>query len=347
MKHAETPNDMHTDAAVDWLMRRAAGPLDEHQARAFEAWLAESAEHRQAYDEVEWIWGAAAAVEGQPRIEARRRWVLRSVNWMRPDRRAIAAALVAAVLGAATLGIGWINASKPLATQSFKTNVGQQATVTLPDGSTVTLNTDTIVRTRADDERRMVYLDKGQAFFKVAKDHRHPFIVHAAGRTVTALGTAFDVRVDGGALKVVLVEGKVRVETAKPSAGQLSLTPANRQGSTAAPAPQQATEMSAGSELVALTDSDWRLTRTNVARETSWLNRQIVFDDQPLGAIVDEMNRYTDKKMIIDDPALARRRLSGIYTVGDLTAFSEALKGYGVAELKEDPRGTVRVVALR
>ncbi|MGE5501594.1 MAG: iron dicitrate transport regulator FecR, partial [Ignavibacteriales bacterium] len=94
-------------------------------------------------------------------------------------------------------------------------------------------------------------------------------------------------------------------------------------------------------------DSDWRLTRTDTARETSWLNRQIVFDDEPLGEIVDEMNRYTTKKMTIDDPALAGRRLSGIYTVGDLAAFSEALKGYGVAELKEGPGGDVHVVALR
>ena len=166
-------------------------------------------------------------------------------------------------------------------------------------------------------------------------------MVKAAGRTVTALGTAFDVRVEGGALKVVLVEGKVRVESAEPSR-------AGRQEDAGAATPiEQATEMSAGSQLVAPDDADWRLSRVNVTRETSWLHRQIVFDDETLGDIVAEMNRYTERKMSIDDPALAGRRLSGIYTVGDLAAFSEALKGYGVAELKEDPKGGVRVVALQ
>lgn len=330
-RRAEDRADPIGDAAVDWLMRR---PFSEADANAFETWLAEAPEHRQAYDETEWLWAAAAAAEGQPRVEARRRQLLRSIEWSRPSRRAIAAGLAAAAIGLGGLGAYWVTAPKPLATQSFRTAVGQQATVSLPDGSEVTLNTDTVVRTRADGDRRLVYLERGQAYFKVAKDRRHPFVVTAAGRTVTALGTAFDVRVDGGALKVVLVEGKVRVESAKPVVSRPVAT-------------DQATEMSAGSQLLAPDDADWRLTRTDTARETSWLHRQIVFDDEALGDIVDEMNRYTEKKMVIDDPVLAQRRLSGIYAAGDLGAFSEALRGYGVAELKEDPEGRVRVVALR
>lgn len=339
-----------TDSAVDWLMRRSAGPLSPTETAAFDAWLAQAPENRRAFEEVEWIWTAAAAVEAQPRIEARRRRVLQSVDG-RPARRAIAAGLAAAILGAGTLGVYGVSGPKPLATQSFRTAVGQQATVTLPDGSVVTLNTDTVVRTRADADRRLVYLDRGQAFFKVAKDHRHPFVVHAAGRTVTALGTSFDVRVEGGALRVVLVEGKVRVETTKPPRPAPDAGQATRSGQVqSAPettAPQQATEMSAGSQLVAPDDADWRLTRVNVTRETSWLHRQIVFDDEALGDIVREMNRYSEHKMVIDDPALAHRRLSGIYTIGDLGAFSEALKGYGVAELKQYPGGEVHVVALK
>lgn len=333
MTAPDTMNDL-TDTAVDWLMRPR--PLSVADAQALDAWLDADPEHRRAYGEVEQIWGAAAAVENHPRVETRRRWVLQSTGHRYP-RRSIAAALLAGVIGAGAFGYQTMTGPKPLATQAFSTGVGQQATVTLPDGSVVTLNTDTVVRTRADGDRRLVYLDRGQAYFKVAKDARHPFVVTAAGRTVTALGTAFDVRVDGKALKVVLVEGKVRVEAAKAAAAP---------DETEAPPTQQATEMSAGSELVASNDADWRLARTNVARETSWLNRQIVFDDEPLGEIVEEMNRYTTKKMVIEDPELAQRRLSGIYTAGDLAAFSEALRGYRVAELRETG-GQVQVVALK
>ncbi|MGE5502713.1 MAG: FecR family protein, partial [Ignavibacteriales bacterium] len=235
--------DARTDTAVDWLMRRMASPLSEAETRAFEAWLTQSPDNAAAYEEVDKIWRAAAAVESHPRVEARRRWVLRSAGRPLLARRAVAAVLVAAVLGGAGLGLNVLIGPRPLATQSFRTAVGQQATVTLPDGSVVTLNTDTVVRTRADGDRRLVYLDKGQAFFKVAHDRRHPFVVTAAGRTVTALGTAFDVRVDRGALKVVLVEGKVRVEsTTRPPATPVATTA----GAPAQAAAQQATEMSAG-----------------------------------------------------------------------------------------------------
>ena len=98
-RRAEDRADPHTDAAVDWLMRRQRGPLSDAEMQAFEAWLGAAPENRQAYEEVEWLWGAAGAAEGQPRIEARRRWVLRSVEWSRPSRRAMAAAHRHASLG--------------------------------------------------------------------------------------------------------------------------------------------------------------------------------------------------------------------------------------------------------
>ena len=153
IKRSDTIADAQTDAAADWLMRRAAGPLTPVEAEAFDAWLSESPDHRRAYEEVEWIWGATAAVEGQPRIEAHRRRVLQSVGRAQPARRAMAAALVAAVVGAG--GFGWqaLSGPKPLATQSFRTAVGQQATVTLPDDSAVGLNPGSGVRTKAEGDR--------------------------------------------------------------------------------------------------------------------------------------------------------------------------------------------------
>ena len=214
-----------------------------------------------------------------------------------------------------------------MADQSFQTVVGQRATVTLPDGSSVTLNTDTVVRTRADQDRR------------------HPFVVAAGGRTVTALGTAFDIRIDRGARKVVLVEGRVRVESARPPA---ALPPP--QGKAAAvvkPPMDRATEMSAGSQLVAPDDADWRLTRTDVERETSWLHGQLVFDDEALGDVVAELNRYSTRKIVIADAELAQRRLSGIYTPGDINGFAHALKATGVGRVGEETDTEVRIVAIR
>lgn len=323
---------------MGWRVRQEAGVLPPAQATEFDAWLARSVEHQEAYASVGDFWAAAGDLRQHPRYAPLRQRAEAVVERARFTRRALAAGFAAAVLGVGGAGLYFHMAPRPLADQSFRTAVGQQATVTLPDGSQVTLNTDTVVHTRANDERRLVYLDKGQAFFKVAHDRRHPFVVTAAGRTVTALGTAFDVRIDHGELKVVLVEGKVRVEAA-PSRIRNSAAPA------AKPATPMATDMSPGSQLVAVDDAEWRLTPTDVGRETSWLKGQLVFDDEPLGNVVDEMNRYSTRKIAIADPGLADRRVSGNFAPGDVHGFAMILQAAGVAALREQSDGQILIVA--
>lgn len=326
--------------AMDWVLRRDAGALSATEAEAFEAWLAQSSQHRELFASTESFWSAAGQLGSHPAMAEKRRWALAGAARTRLTRRGFAAGIAAAVV--AFGGLGFFYASqgpKPLATQAFSTAVGQRATVTLPDGSTVTLNTDTRVRTVANRDQRLVYLDRGQAFFKVAKDARHPFVVTADGRTVTALGTAFEIRVDQGAFKVVLVEGRVRVASTRPAA----TTPAG----AAAPNPTISTDMSAGSQLVASNDADWRVTHTNVAQETSWLTGQLIFDDEALGDVVAELNRYSPRKMEFLDGRLADRRISGVYTPGDVQAFSLALRDAKVADIKEGPNGEIQIVALK
>ncbi|HEX6860996.1 MAG TPA: FecR domain-containing protein [Caulobacteraceae bacterium] len=340
MTGAANPNiDAIRDQAIAWRMRREAGVLSPADTDAFSAWLAEAPEHQDAYAAADELWAASGQLERHPLFDRTREWAERASRRSQVTRRSIAASFAAAVVGLGGLSVYLQTAPKPLVDQSFRTAVGQQATVTLPDGSQLTLNTDTVVRTKADEGRRVVYLDKGQAFFKVAKDARHPFVVTAAGRTVTALGTAFDVRIDDGELKVVLVEGRVRVQSSAPA-----IPPTGKTGRTPAP-PPMTTDMSAGSQLVAADDTEWRLTPTNVARETSWLKGQLVFDDEALADIVDEMNRYSTRKMVIDE-RLAHRRLSGNFTPGDVHGFSQALRASGLADLRDGADGSIRIVPL-
>jgi transmembrane sensor len=335
------------EAAVDWFFRRRAAPLSSVETEAFEEWLAGSLENREAYLAVEAFWSGAAQAESLPRFDVIRDQILRAVDRVRMTRRGGFIGVAALVIGLTGGAVYQFAAPKALATQAFKTAVGQQATVTLPDGSVVTLNTDTVVRTQADAERRLVYLDKGQAFFRVAKDRRRPFVVSAAGRTVTALGTAFDLRIDRGALTVLLLEGKVRVE-AKPAMPARKADEHPAIGAQRPPAPSgRSTEMEPGSQLVASGDGDWRLTRADVERETSWLRGKIVFDDEALGDVVTELNRYSKRKMVIADESLAQVRLSGIYEPGDVKEFAQALRFTGLAALQEGPDGELRIVHLK
>jgi transmembrane sensor len=257
------------------------------------------------------------------------------------------AATVAAVVGLATVGgreMLW-NAHRYTA-QTYQTGVGQRATVTLPDGTMVTLNTDSRVRTRGSAERRLVYLDRGQAFFKVAHDKAHPFVVTAAGRTITALGTAFDVRVDDGkTLKVTLVEGRVRVEAPPRPAVPQRVGKATVVKLPAAPG--QATEMVAGTELDARDDAKWDLARADVRRETSWTTGQLVFYATPLRQVVAELNRYSEKKIVVDDGAFADRPISGTFRAGDVETFARGLETYRMARVESDTTNAVVLSAPR
>jgi len=331
------------EEAIDWFVRQRtrSAPID---AGALQAWLDASPENADAYAEVESVWANAYEVNGDPEVTAWRQTVLPRLGRWPVNRRAMVGGMAAAVAAVAGVGIYGYVSPKPLATQSFRTAVGQQATVTLPDGSAVTLNTDTVVRTRADKDRRLVYLDRGQAFFRVAKDRGRPFVVTAAGRTVTALGTAFDVRVDQGALKVVLVEGKVRVESVAPTR-QASRVAGDTPAVLREPRDPLATEMGPGSQLVVTADADWRVTKTNVAQQTSWLSGQIVIVNEPLGEAVEELNRYSDRKIVLADNSLATTRVSGIFRPGDLDAFARALETSGMAQVGEETDSELRIIA--
>ena len=324
-----------TDAA-GWFVRRNAGDLTLEEAAALEAWLAGDPRHGDSLAVVEQAWGAAGPAGETPAVLARREALRRArdTRTRRLAMRALAATLALGVLGGGAVAVRVLSGPRALVTQDFHTAVGQRATVGLPDGSRVTLNTDTVVRTVASRDRRLVYLDRGQAYFQVAKDAAHPFVVTAAGRTVTALGTAFDVRIDRGALKVTLVEGKVRVEAPVRVAAAAPVVSRRN---------VQATEMVAGSELIAPDDETWLLVRTNAVRDTSWTRGQIIFDDRPLSEVVAELNRYSDQKMVVSDPGLAATPISGTFKPGDTHGFLKSLEAYRLARAGGETASRVEV----
>jgi transmembrane sensor len=318
------------DIAVRWFTRTGAGDMTATETAELEAWLDADPAHRAAFDAVGFTWQGIEPLRADPRIVAMQRG--RPRRWA---AQAIAASLAVMVLGGGGLA-GWqFWPQQTLTTQQFRTGVGEKATVTLADGSVLTLSTDTLVRTQKDDDKRLVYLDRGQAFFKVAKDRRHPFEVHAAGRTVTAVGTAFEVRVDRG-FKVTLVEGKVRVDAplAKPAP-----TVASK------PAQVQETLMVAGTELVALGDS-WSVRPADVGRATAWTRGQLVFVDEPLANVAAEMNRFSDRKIYVDDAA-GKKQISGTFKPGDTAAFVAAVRDYGLVDVASASAGEVRLAGLQ
>lgn len=338
------PHDMPETAlaqAADWMVARNAGELVGERAEAFNAWLAADPEHRLAFEQMKAIWEDAAEVSEDPTILALRELNQRTFN--RPARLrwaagAIAASLAVAVaVGASLMGRtpvleAAIAPAKPAAgseEQVLRTNVGQTTTAILKDGSTVVLDTDTVLRAVDTPDRRLIFLERGAAFFQVAKNPKRPFVVTAAGKTITALGTAFEARVVGDKLDVTLVEGKVKVEDKKRLIWQ----------------GEQKMDLSAGWRLSAPEDERWSLERVDADKQLSWMSGRLAFFNETLGEAAEKVNRYSDRKIIVD-PQIAREPIVGVFESGDTDRFVRGMELAGIARVARVTDTTVELAPV-
>jgi transmembrane sensor len=298
------------------------GDVSLQERRDFQRWLNADARHADAWNAVGATWHGLSDVEDDPAFAALRADAL-GVDESRPrlvSRRnlGLAAASVVALAGVATFGWRWRaggeDAAPVVDEPVFTTAVGERSTFRLADNSVVTLSTDSAVRVNHWGRERRLTLLKGQAYFQVAKDKTRPFVVAAGDKSVTAVGTAFDVRLEPGRLSVTLVEGRVRIAGASPKG------------------PRQV-EMSAGSRFVAADRAAWKIAAVDTAKESAWLQGRLVFDGEPLSAVVAEMNRFSERKLDVSDPILAATPVSGVFKTGQVDAFAAALRTYGLVEV--------------
>jgi transmembrane sensor len=309
MTHAA---DIEAQAAA-WLMRRdAAG---EHAEMAeFAAWLAADSRHRAAYLRLAAAWersdrlrrlrpeGSAVDVDLlKPAAVGRA-----SVGWRWP----LAAA--ASLLGLATAAAWWMGLLGGV--QTYRTDVGGLSRVVLADGSAVTLNTDTELRVRFGAARRQVELLHGEAHFTVSHDTRRPFEVHAGGRLVRAVGTAFDVRLDRGELMEVMV-----------TEGRVAFIDVSGFANTDARAPLAT--ISAGETAIATSSklTVRPVSATEASRHLAWEVGELSFQGETLAEAVDEFNRYNRRKLKIEDPAIASVQIGGNFQALDIDSFVGAL----------------------
>lgn len=321
-RYPDDPNE----AADFWLSRRALGLMSAHDEAAFQAWLEKPA-HAEAFARSEKAYDQMALHAAHPEIVAMRAELLRTAR-PRPSRAtywaasgAAAAVLVLAVAGvflAAEQGSGVAAMSPAIgAPQRYETAVGKHQTIRLDDGSTVDLNTNSVMEVAFNRESRIVRLVRGEALFKVAHNKAWPFVVTAGDREVTAVGTAFDVRLDQDAVKVVMVEGKVRVAPLKKHGLALIV-------------PALASEpLVAGEELSANPGKpDVSVSTADIQKSTSWRSGEVIFRDDTLQAAVEEFNRYTDDKIVISDPRVSALKVSGVFHTDRPANFLAAVTSF-------------------
>lgn len=331
-------------AAAAWLARMDRDGWSAPAQAELEAWLDAATAHRVAFLRLRAAWeesgrlaalGAGRQAPGPPPRgqwlpalgHARTSAATTPPSAARDRKPAWALAGIAAALAVSLLlGVAWQQRAQP-AEAVYRTAMGDLREVLLEDGSRITLSSASEVRVRFARRERHVELERGEAFFDVAKDRSRPFVIVAGERQVRVVGTRFAVRRGGDAgtgLRVVVTQGLVQLESGPDIDGRA-------RPSTLLPAGSMALASSTG--LVVRTG-----TVADAERTLDWRNGFLDFNDTSLAEAVDEFNRYNHRKLVIGDRATGALRVGGHFRWSNVDAFVRLLElGFPVqAEVRAD-----------
>lgn len=337
--------DLVTREAAAWFARLRADDVSEQDRARFDGWLAADPKHRDAYASFERFWSTTGSYAGDPKLaravhEAAAAApppaprpatpvVIQNNRFNRRRMFAMAASVAMAVFAGSYLLV-WPSSD------AYETAVGEQRSVALADGSRLTLNTNTRVRVRYNDDKRTVRLDRGQAYFRVAKDSLRPFEVETRSGLVRAIGTAFDVYENGSEIVVTVTEGTVLVTD--PSSKDETLPV-----SEAGVASNSAHKILRANQRLALASVRQlpaaQVTTAETEKSTAWLNGKLIFDNEPLGRAIGEINRYSGKRVILGDDKLKSLHLSGVFRTGEPDDFVASISGYFALRVEPDADG--------
>lgn len=339
MTETDDTNERHAieQTAAEWVLRVQAADVTETELMEWDAWLKADERHREAFDALE----ATSALIGRERqtlmdIPLPDRASLAADGYggeqaisalgadggtgaavsapaspgmpRRAARWAIAAGALLAV-GAASwlvLGDGWIS-SPGNQLKVVETQESEHRRIELDDGSRIELGAASSLSINYSTERRTVVLETGEALFEVFEDPGRPFVVLAGNGTITAVGTAFNVRREASRVVVTVTEGEVEVV----QQGRSPIVPAGR-GANAPSDSSPARQTLAVGERVAYTaNSMTRLDDVMPDAATEWRDGRLRYRAEPLKHVIPDVDRYSAHTVIIGDAAVGDLRFTG------------------------------------
>jgi len=315
------------EVAAEWLFEREEG-FAVGRAEEFQHWFNRNPRHAAAVARVERMLGLLdetpefrAALEARvPRGVLPQQTALAASGRLMNRRPWAWAAGLAAALVIGT-GAGWIAINRSSTAEMFAADATEPRRIALTDGSVVDLNSNSNLQVKFSEGQRRITLAAGEAHFQVAHNAARPFIVSANGVLVRAIGTAFNIRIEGGKVEVLVTEGKVEVDR------------------------RSATELFARSAPIIPILSAGERTQIAASRETaptveavgpdkihlllSWQDRMTGFTDVPLREMVTRINRCSSIQLVLENSELGDRRIGGVIALNQPEAFVHFLEQYG------------------
>ncbi len=349
------------EQAVRWFTWLQENKVDPEQMDVFLRWRSASPAHQQAYDKVEALWqrydqvdyddlpwptleelqqdtydGSYALplplqAEGHLETEqaAAGEFVLgdtAAISQQGRSRRVshwLAAAASIAVLAVMMILVypNFTAKSSGGAGLVHQTVIGQQISQELADGSTVELGGNSMIMVAFTESARKITLQRGEAFFQVAKDAKRPFIVKVGNGEVRAIGTAFNINKRSETVTVNVIEGVIEVIHQKTP----SLPQADNSVVDAEPLPRQ--QLGRGQQIIYDNTGElWQSSRSQSTRASAWRSGKLAYVNESLAAVVEDINRYSAKRLVIGDKSLAQLSYSGTVFSHDIVEWLSGLQ---------------------
>lgn len=333
------PDTAAIDAeAAAWVARFDAGEVSAKDQAAFQEWLNRSPLHRSAIAEYGNLWSEFDTLkhltEGS---DAQQETVAREVPLLVRARPWLAAYAAVAIVGAG--GVVFFQPKpqpqqtqiakleNPSPTQLFyESAIGVQRRVTLADGTSVILNTNSRLDVNFSASRRDVRLVRGEAYFDVVHDNTRPFTVYARDYVVRDIGTAFNVHLSkGGLVEVGVTQGSVEVKPANAALGAV----------------KGLGILEAGQNIVLgeKVERAETVSSADMGRKLAWRQGDLIYTGQPLKEVLADVSRYSDIKIELADPALENLPVGGAFRTDQIGAIFAALENnFGVHAQWIDPQ---------
>jgi transmembrane sensor len=290
--------------ASEWIARLNADDVSADDRARFEAWRSAHPLHARAHEALSATWQEFVSAGPLVRAVSFAQSMNEAAGAPAQRRRwALAAAVFAAVVTAAT----WLYIERLGSGTTFTTAIGEQATVSLPDGSALQLNSNSLARVDYSTGSRVIRLGRGEGYFKVTRDPQRPFWVVGGGSWVRAVGTAFNVYLRPTGVEVTVSEGTVQVGSEDAlSHGTPSDEAVAHASVSVLTAGQQA-------DLRGTATATRKLSPAEVQRSVAWREGTVYFENQPLSQVADELGRYTTLKLVVTDDRLGHLPVGGTF----------------------------------
>ncbi len=327
--------------AADWVARFDRGLRDDEQ-RAMKKWLDQGAANRDAMLFMLDVWDKSDSLARLSELfpePVRRRDRFRPVAWIAGLATAATAVVATVLLSSASIedipSVGEATA-EPSDSQILETLIGARKIVELADGSTVDLNTNSLIDVRFTEDRRWLRLQRGEATFTVSHDPHRPFVVVVGETEFEALGTEFNLEIRSEQrIELVVTDGSVRVAArSQRRGGTVEAQPGRPLIEPVLVEAGQEFTVGGASRFATMIDS------ADIAARLSWRNDNLIFRGATMGDALTEIGRYTTVEFVFLDDELRSEPVVGMFKIGDVQGTLNTLENnFGIQyELANDNR---------